>query len=589
MAKKPTRLRFTEDDLADSHVKKAASRADKAADKAEKAVDKLASKKKTTKLRLEKDAAGSRKAKLRFEKADITEIERPSVAKHMASRGAAVSVTSRAHQAVSEYEDDNVGVQSAQEMTKAVESTAYTVDHAVYSHKLKAHAKADKLVEKSDKANVDALYEKFKKDNPDAGSNPFSRWQQKKAIKKEYAAAKAGKNTASTTASASKGAGKATGKAAQGAKNITEKVTEFCTTHSKAILLVLAGGLFFMIICSMFSSCTAMFQGGAQVVLGTSFTANDEDIIGADNDYKALEAALRNKINNIERTHSGYDEYRYDLDEINHNPYELAAYLTVQFEDYTRSEVQSTLQRLFDQQYELTLTEEVEIRTRTETRTGTTTWTDPETGEVYEEEYEYEVEVEYEYYILNVKLENIGLNRVIGSSGMSEDEMERYAVLLQTNGNRPDIFGDDIYAVTGEYTDYDIPGEALTDTRFARMIREAEKYLGYPYVWGGSSPSTSFDCSGFVSWVINNCGNGWSIGRLTANGLMGVCDIIPRSSAKPGDLIFFQGTYDTSGASHVGIYVGNGMMIHCGNPISYASIESSYWQSHFYCFGRIRN
>lgn len=589
MAKKPTRLRFTEDDLADSHVKKAASRAEKAADKAEKAVDKLSSKKKTTKLRLEKDAAGSRKAKLRFEKADITEIERPSVAKHMASRGAAVSVTSRAHQAVSEYEDDNVGVQSAQEMTKAVESTAYTVDHAVYSHKLKAHAKADKLVEKSDKANVDALYEKFKKDNPDAGSNPFSRWQQKKAIKKEYAAAKAGKNTASTTASASKGAGKATGKAAQGAKNITEKVTEFCTTHSKAILLVLAGGLLFMIICSMFSSCTAMFQGGAQVVLGTSFTAEDEDIIGADNDYKALEAALRSKINNIERTHSGYDEYRYDLDEINHNPYELAAYLTVKFEDYTRSEVQGTLQSLFDQQYELTLTEEVEIRTRTETRTGTYIWTDPETGETYEEEYEYEVEVEYEYYILNVKLENKGLNRVIGSSGMSEDEMERYAVLLQTNGNRPDIFGDDIYAVSGEYTDYDIPGEALTDTRFANMIREAEKYLGYPYVWGGSSPSTSFDCSGFVSYVINNCGNGWSVGRLTANGLMGVCDIIPRSSAKPGDLIFFQGTYDTSGASHVGIYVGNGMMIHCGNPISYASIESSYWQSHFYCFGRIRN
>ena len=591
MAKRPTRLHFTEDDLASSQVKKAAVRADKAADKAEKAVDKLASKqaKPKPKLKLETDAAGSRKAKLRFEKADLAEIERPSVAKHMASRGTAVTITSKAHQAVSEYEDDNVGVQSAQEMTKAVESTAYTVDHAVYSHKLKAHAKADKLVEKSDKANVDALYEKFKKDNPDTGSNPFSRWQQKKAIKKEYAAAKAGKNTASTTASASNGAGKATGKAAQGAKNITEKVTEFCTTHSKAILLVLAGGLLFMIICSMFSSCTAMFQGGAQVVLGTSFTANDEDIIGADNDYKALEAALRNKINNIERTHSGYDEYRYDLDEINHNPYELAAYLTVQFEDYTRSEVQSTLQRLFDQQYELTLTEEVEIRTRTETRTGTTTWTDPETGEVYEEEYEYEVEVEYEYYILNVKLENIGLNRVIGSSGMSEDEMERYAVLLQTNGNRPDIFGDDIYAVTGEYTDYDIPGEALTDTRFANMIREAEKYLGYPYVWGGSSPSTSFDCSGFVSWVINNCGNGWSVGRLTANGLMGVCDIIPRSSAKPGDLIFFQGTYDTSGASHVGIYVGNGMMIHCGNPISYASIESSYWQSHFYCFGRIRN
>ena len=585
MAKKPTRLRFTEDDLADSRVKKAADRADKTADKAEKAVDKLASnKKKSSKLRQDTDAANSRKAKLRFEKATFEEVaERPSRAKQLATRGTAATVTAKAHQAVSEYEDDNVGVQSVEETAKAVESTAYTVDHAVYSRKLKAHDKADKLVQKSDKANVDALYEKFKADNPDAGSNPFSRWQQKKNIKKEYAAAKSGKNTATTTAK------KGAEKAAQGGKNVTEKVTEFVTTHSKAILIVLAVGLLFMVIAGMFSSCTAMFQGGTQVILGSSFTAEDEDIIGADNDYKALETALRNKINNIERTHSGYDEYRYDLDEINHNPYELAAYLTVKFEDYTRAEVQSTLEWLFEQQYELTLEEEVEIRTRTETRTGTTTWTDPETGETYEEEYEYEVEVEYEYYILNVKLENKGLNRVIGSSGMTEDEMERYAFLLQTNGNRPDIFGDDIYAVTGEYTDYDIPGEALTDTRFANMIREAEKYLGYPYVWGGSSPSTSFDCSGFVSYVINNCGNGWSVGRLTANGLMGVCDIIPRSSAKPGDLIFFQGTYDTSGASHVGIYVGNGMMIHCGNPISYASIETSYWQSHFYCFGRIRN
>lgn len=432
--------------------------------------------------------------------------------------------------------------------------------------------------EATGKKHQNALYEKFKKDNPDAGSNPFSRWQQKRAIKKEYAAAKAGKNTASTTASASKGAGKATGKAAQGAKNITERVTEFCTTHSKTILFVLIAGLLFMILSGMFSSCSAMFQGGTQIILGTSFTAKEEDIIGADNDYKALEAALRNKINNIERTHSGYDEYRYDLDEINHNPYELAAYLTVKFEDYTRDEVQATLQWLFEQQYELTLTEVVEIRTRT------TSSTDPETGETTTEE------EDYEYYILNVKLRNKGLNSVISNSGLSEDDMERYRILLQTRGNRPDIFGNDIYATPGgEYTDYDIPGEALTDTRFANMIREAEKYLGYPYVWGGSSPSTSFDCSGFVSYVINHCGNGWSVGRLTANGLMGVCDIIPKSSAKPGDLIFFQGTYDTSGASHVGIYVGNGMMIHCGNPISYASIESNYWQQHFYCFGRIRN
>lgn len=584
MAKKPTRLRFTEDDLADSQVKKAAHRADKAADQAEKAVEKLTSKKKSVKLRQETTAGSSRKAKLRFEKADIAEIERPSAAKHMASRGTTAAVTAKAHKAVSQYEDDNVGVQAAQETTGAVETTAYTVDHAVYSRKLKAYDKAEKLVQKSDQANVNALYEKFKKDNPDVSSNPFSRWQQKQAIKKEYAAAKAGKNTANGTATAAKG----TGKAAKTTKSITEKVTEFCTSHSKVMLLILIAGLLFLVISGVFSSCSAMFQGGTQIILGTSFTAEDEDIIGAENDYKALEAALRNQISNIERTHSGYDEYRYDLSEINHNPYELAAYLTVQFEDYTREEVQSTLQWLFEQQYELTLTEEVEIRTRTETRTGTRSWTDAD-GNSHSESYEYEVEVEYEYYILNVKLENKGLNRVIGSLGMTEDEMERYAVLLQTSGNRPDLFGDDIYAVTGEYTDYDIPGEALTDTRFANMIREAEKYLGYPYVWGGSSPSTSFDCSGFVSWVINNCGNGWSVGRLTADGLMGVCDIIPKSQAKPGDLIFFQGTYATSGASHVGIYVGNNMMIHCGSPISYASIETSYWQQHFYCFGRIRN
>ena len=313
----------------------------------------------------------------------------------------------------------------------------------------------------------------------------------------------------------------------------------------------------------------------AAIILMVDANLQRESILPSE---RALEAALRNKINNIERTHSGYDEYRYDLDEINHNPYELAAYLTVKFEDYTRDEVQATLQWLFEQQYELTLTEVVEIRTRT------TSSTDPETGETTTEE------EDYEYYILKVKLRNKGLDSVISNSGLSEDDMERYRILLQTRGNRPDIFGNDIYATPGgEYTDYDIPGEALTDTRFANMIREAEKYLGYPYVWGGSSPSTSFDCSGFVSYVINHCGNGWSVGRLTANGLMGVCDIIPKSSAKPGDLIFFQGTYDTSGASHVGIYVGNGMMIHCGNPISYASIESNYWQQHFYCFGRIRN
>ena len=582
MAKRPTRLRFTEDDLSSDAVKKAAGKAEKAAAKAEKAVDKITPKK-HRKLRQEADVSASRTAKLRFGKAKADDIPpKPSGIKRTATHAPVDTLSANVHKSISRYEDDNVGVQTAHQTELGAETAYHVADHAVYSHKLKAYDKAEKLVSKSDKANVNALFEKFKKDNPNASSNPLSRWQQKHNIKKEYAAARAGKGGKATAKGAEK--------TAKGAKNLTQKITDFCVSHKTALLWVLAIGLLFMVISGMFSACSTMFQGGTQVVLGTSFTAEDEDILGADEDYTALENDLRSQVDNIESTHPGYDEYRYALDEIGHNPYELAAYLTVVFEDYTREEVQATLQQLFEQQYELILEEEVEIRTRTETRTGTRTHTDPETGETWEEEYEYEVEVEYEYYILNVTLRNYGLGSVIRSSGLSADQLERYEVLLETLGNRSYLFGEDISSAPGgggEYTDYDIPGEALTDTAFANMIREAEKYLGYPYVWGGSSPSTSFDCSGFVSWVINNCGNGWSVGRQTANGLKNLCDIIPPSEAKPGDLIFFQGTYNTSGASHVGIYVGNGMMIHCCDPISYASIETNYWQQHFYCFGRI--
>ena len=582
MAKRPTRLRFTEDDLSSDAVKKAAGKAEKAAAKAEKAVDKITPKK-HRKLRQEADVSASRTAKLRFGKAKADDIPpKPSGIKRTATHAPVDTLSANVHKSISRYEDDNVGVQTAHQTELGAETAYHVADHTVYSHKLKAYDKAEKLVSKSDKANVNALFEKFKKDNPNASSNPLSRWQQKHNIKKEYAAARAGKGGKATAKGAEK--------TAKGAKSLTQKITDFCVSHKTALLWVLAIGLLFMVISGMFSSCSTMFQGGTQVVLGTSFTAEDEDILGSDEDYTALENDLRSQVDNIESTHPGYDEYRYALDEIGHNPYELASYLTVVFEDYTREEVQATLQQLFEQQYELILEEEVEIRTRTETRTGTRTHTDPETGETWEEEYEYEVEVEYEYYILNVTLRNYGLGNVIRSSGLSADQLERYEVLLETLGNRSYLFGEDVSSAPGgggEYTDYDIPGEALTDTAFANMIREAEKYLGYPYVWGGSSPSTSFDCSGFVSWVINNCGNGWSVGRQTANGLKNLCDIIPPSEAKPGDLIFFQGTYNTSGASHVGIYVGNGMMIHCGDPISYASIQTNYWQQHFYCFGRI--
>ena len=426
-------------------------------------------------------------------------------------------------------------------------------------------------------------------------SNAFSRWRQKQAIKKEYAAAKAGK-TAGESAGYAAGAGKAAGgasakgagKAAKETKNVMERMAEFVSSHSHLILML--GGLLLvvMIVASAVGSCSAFFQSSTNVVIGTSYTAEDEDILGAEADYVAMETALQARLDNIRTEHDGYDEYNISMDEIGHNPYELASYLTILFESYTREQVQDTLTELFEGQYELTIDEVVETRTRIETREVEHTETDPETGEedTWTETEEYEVE--YDYYILNVTLTNHGLGHVISEAGLTEDQMSRYAVLLQTYGNRKELFGDSPYAIiTQEVLHYDIPGEALTDERFRRMITEAEKYLGYPYVWGGASPSTSFDCSGFVSWVINHCGNGWSYGRLTAEGLRQVCAIIPRSEAKPGDLIFFQGTYNTSGASHVGIYVGDGMMIHCGNPIQYASMETSYWQQHFYCFGRL--
>ena len=452
------------------------------------------------------------------------------------------------------------------------------------------HHKIDQ--EADDNAGTDALNRgsQFAEHTAENGSNAFSRWRQKSEIKKEYAAAKAGKSTgaaASGAASGSATTAKNAGKAAKETKKVSERVGEFVSNHWHGLLI--GGGILLvvMMISGMIGSCSVMFQGGSDVVVETSFTAEDEDILGVEADYCALEAALQARINNIASEFPGYDEINITQDQIGHNPYELASYLTVVFENYTRSQVQSTLQQIFAAQYELTFDSVVETRYRTETRTRTVTYTDPETGESYDEEEEYEVEVPYDYYILNVTLDNKGLANILLSAGLTDDQMMRYGLLMQTLGNKPEIFGDNPYAIAiQDVLHYDIPGEALTDERFRRMITEAEKYLGYPYVWGGSSPSTSFDCSGFVSWVINHCGNGWNVGRLTADGLKNICAIIPRSEAKPGDLIFFQGTYNTTGASHVAIYVGNNMMIHCGNPIQYASIDTAYWQAHFYCFGR---
>ena len=497
---------------------------------------------------------------------------------------AADALSAKAHQSVRNADqDNNSGVEAAHFSEGSAEGAARAGSRFQYGRKLRQYKKLERLEKKADKDAVESIFAERMKSDPQAGSNFFSRWRQKQAIKKEYAAAKAGAAAAENTAAG-------TAKAAQGTASMTERAFQFVQSHSHIIIGIAAVGLLVLVIVGSVSSCSVLINGGGNVVLGTSYTAEDEDLKGAETDYTKLEDKLRKQIDRIETDHPGYDEYRYNLAEIGHNPYELASLLTVEFENYTRSQVQARLQSIFEAQYELKLEEKVEIRTRKETRVGYRY--NPITGTGHT--YTYQVTVQYEYKILNVTLLNRGVDYVARNSGLSDDQLERYEVTLECRGNRDDLFAGIAFATpdgagsSGEYQDYDIPGEALTDEKFRKMITEAEKYLGYPYVWGGSSPSTSFDCSGFVSWVINHCGNGWNVGRQTANGLMGKCDIIPKSEAKPGDLIFFQKTYNTSGASHVGIYVGNGMMIHCGNPISYASTETNYWRQHYYCMGRIR-
>lgn len=341
--------------------------------------------------------------------------------------------------------------------------------------------------------------------------------------------------------------------------------------HPAAIGALILGLLVVIMAMLMISSFT-LLMGGIAGSTATSYTAAEEDLKGAEEEYESLEEELRSRLNNIETEYPGFDEYDVKTDEINHDPYQLLSYLTATEEDFTRNDVLSTLEFLFNKQYTITMIEETveEEVTNHELNDGS------EESETITKR------------ILHVKVKNRGLAKVIEEMGLTEDQKERFDILMETKGNHKELFVDNIYANAQEdYLDYDIPGEALSNQKFARMIGEAEKYLGYPYVWGGSSPSTSFDCSGFISWVINHSGNGWNYGRQTANGLKNKCSIIPKAEAKPGDLIFFKGTYNTSGASHVGLYVGNNMMIHCGSPISYADITTPYWVQHFYCFGRL--
>ena len=581
MSKRSPRLQFTDEERAAPELKKAIRKADKKADKLEKAEAKIPKKTVKRKERVV-DAEGKVTTRLYFEETDKK--KPPSKMTHVAATAPVNSAFAAAHREIRQSEEDNVGVESAHKLEEFAEGGVRMIDSAHRSHKLKPYRNAAHAEAAADKANLKALNKQANRNNPQFSSNPYSRWQQKRAIKKEYMAAKAGK----TGGSAAKATQK-TAKSAKKAAENTKKSAAFLKRHWKGALIAVALLLIVAFLLSVVSSCSVMVQSGVSAFGASSYAADDADMLAAEAQYCALEAELQEYLDTYESTHD-YDEYHYDLDDIEHDPYVLiSAISALHGGEWTIDEVGGTIQMLFDKQYILTETVETETRYRTETRTGSYSYTDPDTGETVTETYEYEVQVPYTYYICTVELENFNLSHVPVYI-MSEEQLSMYATYMSTLGNRPDLFPDSSYVnayINTEYEDYEIPADALSDPQFAAMIEEAEKYLGYPYVWGGSSPGTSFDCSGFVSWVVNNCDVGWNIGRLGAEGLRRICTRVSSSNARPGDLIFFEGTYDTTGASHVGIYVGNNMMIHCGDPIQYANISSSYWQSHFLSFGRL--
>lgn len=540
----------------DRKADKAKRRYDKATGKMQEARDNLPTQRK---IRLKKELdeeSGRPRRRLRFETEIKPEGKRNPLARGALAAGRAVDL--KAHQKIREVEHENVGVEAAHKVEFTAENLAHdTVRFAYRHHKAAPYNKLRKWEKKAAKANVNYLYQKTLQENPELKKSLFSRMQQKRRIKKQYQ--KAAREAKRGAAAAKETAGLV--------GSAVRSVASFVGGHKKlvAIIAIIVLIVFFFASCT--SSCSSMLAGGFASVLGTSYGSEDADIHGAEEDYTQLERELQQRIDNIESEYPGYDEYRYELDEIGHNPYELTSYLTAKLQEYTRESARAELQALFDEQYILTLTESVEIRTYTD-----------EDGD----------EHEYEWHILTVTLTNKTLPAVADAL-LTDDQKTIYTATLITKGNKPYLW-DGIYTGGGTADpgiDYEIPGEALSDPDFAALAAEAEKYLGYPYVWGGSSPSTSFDCSGFVCWVYTHSGV-YNLPRTTATGIYNQCAIIPASEARPGDCIFFTRTYDSAGpVSHIGIYVGNGMMIHAGDPIKYANINTPYWQEHFYAFGRL--
>ena len=565
-------------------IQRLEKKSEKAHERLDAAREKLPTKKVLKKERVFDDEKGKGKTRLYFE----DEIKMPKGQSKLqfeaekSVRKVGDTLASGIHGKIHEVEQDNSAVEAAHRTEIVAETAARHYSHHKKSQANKPFEKVSKLEHEAQVADTKLHYEKTQQEHPEMKKQRtnMNKHYQKQRIKKDYAAArKAGSQTAST---ATKNTGKKVGEKA------ADKVKEFVSKNKKVFIWIGVGLLILVLLAAGISSCTAMFSSTGTSIITSSYLSEDEAMLGAEEQYCEMEAELQDKLDNFESYYPGYDEYNFDLDDIEHDPYVLISILSALHEaEFTLNEVQSTLQMLFDKQYILTTEEIVEVRYRTETRVGSYTTTDPETGATTTHYYTYEVQVPYNYYIMNITLENFNLSHVPVYI-MSQDQLSMYATYMSVVGNREDLFPNSPYVdkyITDPPDEYTVNSAYLSDETFATLIEEAEKYLNYPYVWGGSNPSTSFDCSGFVSYVLTNSGL-VNTGRLGAQGLYNVCTPVSRANAKPGDLVFFTGTYDTPGVSHVGIYVGDGVMLHCGDPIQYSSINTSYWQSHFYAFGR---
>ena len=545
---------------------------------------------KKKKLKTDTDKAAERAQHLRFGKAEITPDEASRMTKQQKrAMYAAVAARSAVHREVDQYENDNVGTQALSEGEKAA-GNVRDISKSIYARKLKKKAKMQgkKGVKtaKSSPQKPTAAQDAGASGTGEGSSNWLSRWRQKQDIRQSYYAA-AHSGTAAQTAGG-KTVSNGTTAAKSGMEQIIEKgrsvvstavngIANFAKSNAHVLVIVGVFLLLLLLVMSAFSSCSILFSGTTQVSGQTIYTAEDRDIKGAETDYKKLEKDLDKKIKRTPTDHPGYDEYQYHLDEITHDPWQLTSFLTTLYDNYTRSEVQAKLKETFAKQYKLTTWVEVQTRYRT------VVMIDIFTG------IPYTTQVPYQYKIFHTKLENRGLEVVIREE-LTEDQWKRYEIFQDTKGGRPYLFKDGLPAGGSDGSgtpgiDYTVPAEALTDSEFAAIYKEAQKYVGTPYVWGGSTPETGFDCSGYVCWVYNQ--NGYDVGRTTANGLWNKSQHISEAEAKPGDLVFFEGTYDTPGKSHVGIYLGNGMMVSAGDPIKYADIHSSYWQKYLSGFGRL--